>query len=172
MRKSAGFTLIELVIVIVILGILGAVAAPRFMNMQDDAYDANVKSLAGSLQSAATLAHTKAILEGNDGNGGSDGLTVDGYPGVKFKFGYPIADTTDGGKLSLSNSESDGILGTLQSLPNDNDYHMSTAEGVLTIYPKSRQGNECYVKYTEATSSDKPAKVEYKANCNTATPAP
>lgn len=161
MKKTAGFTLIELVIVIVILGILGAVAAPKFLNLQGDAYAANVKSLAGSLQSAATLANTKAILEGQDKG---IGKTVTSYTDVKFNHGYPEAAT---GKS--------GILGTLQSVPlNDVDYKIAVTTGgdplVVTLQPKSRadadptKSEKCFVRYTAATA-DVPAKVESEATC-------
>ena len=45
-RNSCGFTLLELIIAIVILGILAVVAAPRFLNIQDDAYEAKMEAIA------------------------------------------------------------------------------------------------------------------------------
>ena len=50
-----GFTLIELVIVIIILGVLSATAIPRFVNLADDADIAVVEGTAGALKSAATI---------------------------------------------------------------------------------------------------------------------
>ncbi len=49
-RNSCGFTLLELIIAIVILGILAVVAAPRFLNLQDDAYEARWKPSQTSLK--------------------------------------------------------------------------------------------------------------------------
>jgi MSHA pilin protein MshA len=64
--KNKGFTLIELVVVIVILGILAATAAPKFMNLTKDAKIANLKSMYGSLTSAFKMVHAKSIIQGKD----------------------------------------------------------------------------------------------------------
>ena len=57
-RKQAGFTLIELVVVITILGILAAFAIPRFASLETEARIGAIQGLAGSVRSSAALAHS------------------------------------------------------------------------------------------------------------------
>ncbi|KVX01643.1 prepilin-type N-terminal cleavage/methylation domain-containing protein [Shewanella frigidimarina] len=64
--KQRGFTLIELVVVIIILGILAVVAAPKFINLKSDALIASLKGLQGALKSANTLVYSKAVLAGQE----------------------------------------------------------------------------------------------------------
>src|SRR3989344_7183554 len=85
--RHLGFTLIELVIVIVILGILAAAALPRFSDLSTDARLAAVNGLAGSLRSAASIAHATQLAKGY-----STGfpVTLDGTA-ILMSNGYPLA---------------------------------------------------------------------------------
>ncbi|MEC6832485.1 prepilin-type N-terminal cleavage/methylation domain-containing protein [Photobacterium toruni] len=99
MKHKLGFTLIELVIVIVILGILAMIAAPKFMNIQSDARKADLQQLAATLKSTIATVNAKAMIEGKE-TALSD--TVDG---ISIANGYPTA-TKNGivKSLTLSNS--------------------------------------------------------------------
>lgn len=62
MERSSGFTLIELIIVIVLLGILSAVALPRFVDLSGDAHNASVQGTASSLSVGVNLARSKYLI--------------------------------------------------------------------------------------------------------------
>jgi len=64
MHKNKGFTLIELVIVIIILGVLAAVAIPRFINIQQDARMAVINGIAGNFSFVVEQVHYAAIMQG------------------------------------------------------------------------------------------------------------
>lgn len=72
--RYSGFTLIELVIVIIILGILSTLALPKFINLQDDAYISQVKSTAGAFKSAINSA--RAVYMVRYGSGEAEDVKV------------------------------------------------------------------------------------------------
>ena len=96
MNKQPGFTLIELVIVIIILGILSAVAVPKFINLQDDAKESSLAGLKAALEGAATLTYSKATIAGKE-KGDVDGKSTIEINGetVNLIFGYPAATEND-----------------------------------------------------------------------------
>lgn len=72
--KKNGFTLIELIFVIVVLGVLAVTAAPKFMNLKDDSISAVNQATLGALHSSVDLVKAKAIASGTPANGVVDYL--------------------------------------------------------------------------------------------------
>lgn len=175
MKKSAGFTLIELVIVIIILGILGAVAAPRLFNLQGDAYGANLNALKSSISTAATMANAKAQIQGKmktDGDGTDK--DVKGYENIVFVAGYPAANII-GLDEDGSVKEKAGILATLDGFETgryDVDPVVDAEPAAITITPNTATDPvNCRVTYTQAVPADsekntpaEPAKVTVKTD--------
>jgi MSHA pilin protein MshA len=153
---SRGFTLIELIIVITIIGILAAVALPRFINAQRDARMAKVQAIYGAIRSASMLAKARCELDIAQGvvvclTGGT--VNMEGAA-VDMANRYPAATITgiDVATQLIAANEGLTISGTA---PN----RLFQINGATT--PAN-----CQVSYTEATApGNAPAIVVDPSGC-------
>lgn len=91
MNTRTGFTLIELIIVIVILGILAVVAAPRFIDMSSDANAASLSGLKANIESANRLIYSKALIQ-QQADLESGTVTINENVQVSTRYGYLTFD--------------------------------------------------------------------------------
>jgi len=164
--NQQGFTLIELVVVIVILGILAVTAAPKFINLQSDARTATLEAVKASMQSAATLIHSKSLIAGNEGtaNDGATGAVKVVVNGVdtSINYGYPLGE--------YSTTITDVNPGDWSNLLEiDADFGSTVVDGKFIVHPNDITAPttttigdgtaNCYVTYTQATASNLPTYV-------------
>ncbi|MGR5234205.1 type II secretion system protein [Vibrio rotiferianus] len=154
MKRQGGFTLIELVVVIVILGILAVTAAPRFLNLQSDARESALQGLKGAMDGASGIVYGKAAIEGVETKATSDNTTVEN---VKINYGYPQAVTggldnavnglTQDWALANEGSDPKTLVATFVS------GDLKAGFDATANTPAKVKAGNCYVTYTEATSS-------------------
>ncbi|KJF97699.1 pilus assembly FimT family protein [Photobacterium leiognathi] len=153
-RKQVGFTLIELVIVITILGIVTVTAAPKFLNISSDARVAVLNGIAGSIKTINTIVNTKAIIQAVPDTGDDKNRTIATNLGsVDTWYKYPESVAENGKGLGIAE---------LIELEGHNINIFNEDKSNAQCYSIKMGYNEttCYVKYTEACSTTVPAKVE------------
>ncbi|AOW77494.1 hypothetical protein A3Q34_11880 [Colwellia sp. PAMC 20917] len=149
LQKQAGFTLIELVIVIVILGILAATAAPKFIDLTGDAKKSVIQGTQGNINSAMNLAHAKAIVLSQTGSTGEIVINGEYYALI---YGYPtvVGATADG-----TTGKGWGI-DKLVDLSNGSN--ISYATGVFS-HDDAADSTKCKVTYADASGTGTPTVV-------------
>jgi len=133
-NAQSGFTLIELIVVIVILGVLAATALPKFADMGGDARVAKMQSALGAMKSASAIVHAQWLVAGSVSTAS---ITQEGET-IAHVNGYP---TVAGIKISAG-----GLT----------DYNVPAATGTTLTVSSDTGHTGCSITYTEATTTAAP----------------
>ncbi|WP_455229929.1 type II secretion system protein [Geopseudomonas aromaticivorans] len=156
-KQQSGFTLIELIMVIVVLGILAAFALPKFADFGGDARASSISGAAGAIKSASAIAHSAALVASSPQTGATGSVTLENEA-VGLIYGYPSATA-----ILTAAQISAAAAGT------NADFVLVSAVSPVVIQPKgvsSANAATCKVTYTEATDTA-PAKVALvNSNCD------
>ena len=149
-RNNGGFTLIELIVVIVILGILAVTAAPKFVDLQSDARLATLNGMKAAINSAVSLTYGKSLVKGVEKAPSGKKVSINGEE-VDVCYGYPCAEAAkiqkvlDIGEFSKCGASStpagDWCYGEQTDIKKINIY---IANGYST-------SSKCYVTYEQPT---------------------
>jgi len=154
--QQRGFTLIELIMVIVMLGVLSAVALPKFVDLGSDARTSVVQSLQGSMASANTLILMKSTLAGT-ASSASATVALDGSTTIATKYGYASS------AYELIKALNLGAVCANAGACADETYYVNATNIVLRKSPAwgnnqapSAQFRNCAVNYTAAADASTP----------------
>ncbi|MCU7975082.1 MULTISPECIES: type II secretion system protein [unclassified Shewanella] len=165
MKKQNGFTLIELVVVIIILGILAVTAAPKFINLQSDARASTVKGLEAAIKGADTLINSKSLIAGNNTVASTattpPSVSVSTGKTVLINYGHATPVWTGSLENALDIKAATAASGTssewiyLEDSASKSIYFYPQGQ----ISPKATPAGQCYVQYVNGLTAYGPITV-------------
>ena len=161
MQKQNGFTLIELVVVIIILGILAVTAAPKFINLQSDARKSTLEGMKGAIQGANSLVFSKAAISGEEKKGSADASTtgsvnIGADDPALTNYGYlqsTVTELSNAMDLSISDDETVNADWYIAEGADGAKAAQLYQSGSARFGNTTTTTNRCYVTYTPAAST-------------------
>lgn len=147
-KSQRGFTMVELVFVILILGVLAAFAVPRFTSLLGEARAAATNGAGGAVRSASALVHATSIAQQTEESASGDSVVVEGGT-VDLVYGYPSAATGINAAI-----DSAALEDLYFSSVNTGNVTAPVATDTTTYFVYSQDGtliiDNCFVQYDEA----------------------
>lgn len=140
-KTARGFTLIELVVVITILGILAAFAVPRFVALQTKARSSAIESLEGALRSSSALTHSMWVV-----TGGTSPVAMEGAD-ITMTNGYP------------------SLVDIPNTLVDSSGFNYDPTTGTFTKIG-APDPTKCMVAYTPPAALGDPPSIIYDPSCD------
>ena len=158
MKKQSGFTLIELVIVVVILGFLAVTAIPKFLDLTDQAKQANIEGMAGGFATGISLARAQWEAEGRENDGAVPPKNFVNYDGVTLYLTVedPVNNIRPGYALGTTATASIAAVNCISVWNNLFQQPPTIAEYSATIAASVN-----YIAATNTTNANNPYCIYY-----------
>jgi MSHA pilin protein MshA len=150
--RSSGFTIVELVVVIALLGILSAVALPRFIDVRTDATLATMEGLVKAIQTSQNLTHARAMINGRQSLA-IDTMVVEGQM-VEMVYGYP-------------SGTANGIPMMIQTIPDGWQQRASIINGAWVFWHGQIREDagvaQCYIRYRQSAGPGQVPVIDFQS---------